>query len=243
MVFSGKISLERVEEVAIITIENPPENTLTVQVLEALEQCISYLNEQKDIRAVILSGGAGQSFISGPNVEDFVTCSKEEFVRQITYGQKILRKLEKLLIPTIAAINGDALDGGFEVALCCDIRIASKTAAIGFPLGNRGKIPVYGGLSRLPLLIGEGNAKKVIYMAKRISADDAFRLGIMQEIVPHDQLMERALEIAVQISSVPPIVLQIAKDVITNNRDCNVITHPEKELSAAIKCYHTETPE
>ncbi|MBR4090280.1 MAG: enoyl-CoA hydratase/isomerase family protein, partial [Mogibacterium sp.] len=160
-----------------------------------------------------------------------------EFVMQ---GQAVMDKIENLSKPVIAAINGFSLGGGNELAMSCDIRIASEAAKFGQPEVNLGIIPGYGGTQRLPRLVGKGIAKKLILTAEIISAEEAFKIGLVDEVVPAEELMARAEAMAKTIMSKAPIAVKMAISAINNGMNTDLRTGVRFEAEAFQTTFNTE---
>ncbi len=166
-----------------------------------------------DVRVVVLTGAGEKAFIAGADIGEFKDAKPTQQYRSMQAGN-IYSAMEAFPKPIIAMINGFCLGGGCELAMACDIRIASDRARIGQPEINLGLIPGGGGTQRLPRLVGEGRAMKMIYTGEMISGEQAGQIGLVDEVVPADELNERTLEIARTIASRSPIALKAAKESI-----------------------------
>ena len=233
------VKCEIQNNIAILTIDNPPVNSLTDTVLAELDACLTSLAKNEDARVAILTG-SGRSFVAGADIKEFSEWTFDELVCKTRYGQKVLSGLEALPIPVIAAINGFALGGGLETALACDIRIASEKAKLGLPEATLGIIPGYGGLSRLSHLIGEAQAKRLIFTAEIFDAQRALELGIVQEVVAPEQLMDFCLALAGKIAAVAPLSVRKVKEGVLKRRDCNLTASLENEVLYSMECFYTE---
>lgn len=195
------LKLERFDDgVVLMTLNNPPLNLMTPDLMQQLTDALKELASDDAMRCVVLTGST-RSFCAGADVNSFGVFPKGT---NTTLGQFYYRSIEDCRLPIIAAIDGHCLGGGLELALCCDIRYASDTAKIGLPEANLGLYAAYGGMTRLPWLIGEGNAKLMFYTAARLSGPEAVRLGLCQESFPSGQLVEKALELAHLIATKAP---------------------------------------
>jgi len=201
------LTCEITGHIACVTLCNPPINTLTIDILSEIKACFEELGKNRDLRAVIFTG-SGKSFIAGADINSFAGRKGDEISR---YGQDALRAIEECPLAVIAAINGYALGGGVELALCCDIRLASDTAKLGLPEAALGIVPTYGGLTRLPLLIGEAQAKRLMFTAERITAQEAEKIGLVQSVYPQVELMGKAMELAEKIAKNAPIPIALIK--------------------------------
>ncbi len=204
----------RVEEgIARVQIRNAPLNVLTIQGLKALGDCFEALKNEKGLRCVVLIG-AGRAFAAGGDLAEFQAFDENEFLNHIAFVHRVYTSVEVFPVPVIAAINGYALGGGLELALCCDIRIAAKEASMALPEATFGMMPSYGGTARMAKIVGPGTAKHLIFTGKRITAQRAYELGLVQEIYPGEELEEKALEMAKQIASKAPLALREVKAAI-----------------------------
>lgn len=201
--------------IAVITLDNPPLNLLTPDLLAQLKTTIDRLSADSDMRCVIITGSQ-RAFCAGADVTTFHVLPPGT---NGIYGRMIMDSVESSRLPVIAAIDGYALGGGLELALSCDIRIASEEAKIGLTEANLGLIAGYGGATRLPWLIGEGNAKLMIYSADKFSGQEAKELGVVQIVVPREQLMEKAMALAEKFASKGPISIAVTKEVFHAARE------------------------
>ena len=176
------VEMEKQGNVALITLNNPPMNVLCSSLLQELESIIANIAGDKEIRAVVLTG-AGRAFVAGADIKEMMGMTPPEAESFATLGQGVFSKLEKLDAPVIAAVNGFALGGGTELALACDVRIASEAAKFGQPEVNLGVIPGFGGTQRLSRLVGPGKAKELIYTGDIINAKTAQEIGLAQQVV------------------------------------------------------------
>ena len=176
------ITVQKEDSIVVITIDNPPMNVLCTPLLEELDKALDEISADKDLRAMILTGN-GRAFVAGADIKEMSEMDIEGAKRFATIGQSVLNKMEALSIPVIAAVNGFALGGGTEIAMACDIRIASTAAKFGQPEVSLGLIPGFGGTQRLPRLIGPGKAKELIYTGDMIGAEEALSIGLVQQVV------------------------------------------------------------
>ncbi len=185
--------------IAIMTIDNPPVNAISEQVVQDMNIILDELAEDQEVRAVVVTGNGERAFVAGGNIKDFpkwIGRGAEAGKEQALLTQVPFNSLANLGKPTIAAVNGLALGGGCELALCCDIRIAEEQALFGLPEINLGLFPGAGGTQRLPRLIGEGRAKEMIFTGKSITAAEAVRIGLANEVVPSGEALIRSMELA-----------------------------------------------
>ncbi|HET8637822.1 MAG TPA: enoyl-CoA hydratase-related protein [Acidobacteriaceae bacterium] len=195
--------------VAVITLNRPKVlNAMNAALLGELDSALDALAVDDAVRAVIVTGTGEKAFAAGADIQELAGLTGVEGQALALRGQKIFSKLEALGKPVIAAINGFALGGGCELALAASIRIAGETAKLGQPEVKLGLIPGYGGSQRLPRLVGKGAALKLLLTAEMVSAAEALRIGIVDEVVPAAELMTRARELASAIASMAPIAVR-----------------------------------
>ena len=190
-------------------------NALNTQVLSDLDAAIDAIDLDA-VRCVIVRGAGEKSFVAGADIAQMKELSKEEGVAFGKQGNDVMRKLETLPIPTIAAVGGYALGGGCELAMSCDFRICSDTAVFGQPETGLGITPGFGGTQRLARLVGPGMAKQLIYTAKNIKADEALRIGLVNAVYPLDEVMAAAEKLAETIAKNAPIAVRACKKAIND---------------------------
>jgi enoyl-CoA hydratase len=201
--------------IALVTIDNPASlNALNAPTLTQLEQVFDQLAGTPEVKGVIITGGGEKSFVAGADINEFLQVKGDTAAAFMARGQRIFDKIEAFDRPVIAAINGFALGGGNELAMCCDIRIAAENALFGQPEVNLGIIPGYGGTQRLPRLIGPGKAKEIIFADERISAPEALRVGLVERVVPKGQAVEEAKKLLKKIMAKGPVAIKMAKKAI-----------------------------
>ena len=190
--------------VGIITINRPKAlNALNSQVLEELDATLDAV-DQNAVRCLILTGAGEKSFVAGADIGEMSTLTKAEGEAFGKKGNDVFRKLETFPLPVIAAVNGLALGGGCEISMSCDIRICSENAVFGQPEVGLGITPGFGGTQRLARLVGAGMAKQMIYTARNIKADEAYRIGLVNAVYPQEELMAAARKMAAGIAARPP---------------------------------------
>lgn len=201
--------------VALVTLDRPPLNLMSPELLYELRDALVELAADDTMRAVVLTGSQ-RAFCAGADVNTFGVFPRD---MNSIIGQNIFNAIENIRLPIIAAIEGHCLGGGFELALCCDIRYASETAKIGLTEANLSLIAAYGGMTRLPWLIGEANAKLMFYTAARLSGQEAKEYGVVQKVCKPDELVESALELAHLIATKAPRSITAGKKVINSFRE------------------------
>ncbi|WP_055071593.1 short-chain-enoyl-CoA hydratase [Clostridium massiliamazoniense] len=235
------ILVEKNGHVAIVTLNRPKAlNALNSETLEDLNKALDYLKEENDIYSVILTGAGGKAFVAGADISEMKDLNEEQGKEFGILGNKVFRKLENLNKPVIAAIPGFALGGGCELAMACDIRIASEKAKFGQPEAGLGITPGFGGTQRLPRLVGEGKAKELIYTGTVIKADEALRIGLVNKVVEHDSLLEEAMKMAKLISANAPIAITLCKDAINRGMQVDIDKAINIEAEDFGKCFNTE---
>ena len=211
------INLEYIEntgkgEIAVLTISRPKYlNALNLQTIAEINEVLGELEGKKTVRALIVTGEGPKSFVAGADVKELETLDAEAAHKLSIDGNKVFSRLSRLSFPVIAAVNGFALGGGCELALACDIRIASENAVFGLPETTLGICPGWGGTQRLARIIGYGLAAELVFSAKRIDAVRAFEIGLVSSVHPQDGLMDSAKELAVKIGKNAPIAVSAAK--------------------------------
>lgn len=198
--------------VATVTINRPDQrNALNVATRAELIRAIDTLATDAEVRVMILTGAGDRAFVAGADIREFEGRTPVDQFK-IMSARSIYEAVEDLPKPVIAAINGYCLGGGCELAMACDIRIASDSARLGQPEVNLGILPGGGGTQRLPRLVGLGRALKLLYTGELVDAAEALRLGLVDEVVPADQLMVRAAALAETIATKSPVALRLIKE-------------------------------
>lgn len=235
------IILEKEGNLAIVTINRPKAlNALNSETLKDLDTVLDNLENDNNIYCVILTGSGDKAFVAGADISEMKDLSEEEGKEFGLLGNKVFRRLENLDKPVIAAISGFALGGGCELAMSCDIRIASEKAKFAQPEAGLGITPGFGGTQRLPRLVGEGKAKELIYTGAIIKADEALRIGLVNKVVALENLMEETRVMANQIISNAPIAVKLCKDAINRGMQVDIDSAIEIEVEDFGKCFTTE---
>jgi enoyl-CoA hydratase len=235
------IIFEKDGALAIITIDRPKVlNALNDETIAEIDDCITTIASDKTILCVILTGGGEKSFVAGADINELSTWDVISGRAKSDSGHALTSKIKDLPQPVIAAINGFALGGGCEIAIACDIRLASKNAKIGQPEVNLGIIPGYGGTQRLPRLVGAGKAKQMILTGDFVNADEAYRIGLVDEVYPPDELIPKAKEMARKIISKGPLAVKAAKEAINVGLDVDLKSGCEYEAALFASIFATE---
>lgn len=210
--------------IAYITVNRPDSlNALSSEVLFELQEAFERMDNDPEVGSAILTG-EGRAFVAGADISQMVDLTGLEGQEMMKQGARVMNYIENVSKPVIAAVNGFALGGGCELAMACDIRIASEKAQFGQPEVNLGIIPGFGGTQRLPRLIGKGMGKYMIMTADYIKAYEALRIGLVEKVVPHEELISTCEEIALKIMSKAPIAIKAAKVAINNGIMLDVAT-------------------
>jgi enoyl-CoA hydratase len=234
------VRYEQKDFVGILTIDREKAlNALNTEVLADLEAAVDAIDAAKT-RCVIITGAGKKSFVAGADIAAMCNMKKEEGRAFSARGNAVFRKIEKLPMPVIAAVNGYALGGGCELSLSCDIRIASENALFGQPEAGLGITPGFGGTQRLARTVGVGRAKEIIYTCRNVKAEEALRIGLVNAVYPADQLMDECLKLAGRIAGNAPIAVRQCKKAISLGlqMDIDSATALEPELFSA--CCGTE---
>lgn len=208
--------------VGVITINRPKAlNALNSQVLAELDETLDSVDVNA-VRALILTGAGEKSFVAGADIGEMSTLTKAEGEAFGKKGNDVFRKLETFPIPVIAAVNGFALGGGCEISMSCDIRICSENTVFGQPEVGLGITPGFGGTQRLARIVGVGMAKQMIYSARNIKADEAYRIGLVNAVYPLEELMPAAKKLAETIAKNAPIAVRNCKKAINDGLEVNM---------------------
>ncbi len=253
------IDIKKENGIAVIYIDNPPMNVLCNELLNELHQALKKLEEVDDLRAVVVTG-KGRAFVAGADIKEMKEMSFDDAWQFAELGQSALTRLEELPVPVIAAVNGFALGGGTELALACDIRIASEAAKFGQPEVNLGVIPGFGGAQRLARCIGPGKAKELIYTGDIIGADKAYEIGLIQHLVrgykldengeqvkdekerpvqDNEPVLEAAMKMASKIAEKGPVAINNAKIAINEGIDMSLYEGLELEAELFSELFDT----
>ncbi len=216
---------ERRDQVAILTLNRPEVmNSFNFAMLRGLQEKIESLRFDENIRVVIVTGAGDKAFCAGADLKERATLSDVQVKEFIFTIRNLFTAIEDLPKPVIAAVNGVALGGGTELALACDIRIASSKATMGLTETRLAIIPGAGGTQRLPRLVGRGKAKELIFTGRRVDAEEALRIGLVNSVAPPEKLMEECLSMAAMICETGPIAIQQAKYAINYGLETDLHT-------------------
>ncbi len=232
--------LSKEGRVAILTLNRPEQlNTVGPEVWKELEMAADELEEMEDLGAVIING-AGDHFTAGIDLNTLELFNSSFVMKNIAWAQSVYSRWENFPLPVIAAVQGVCYGSGVELILACDIRVAADDLRLSIPEVHFGLAPDMGGTTRLPKLIGPGQAKRLIYSCEEIDADEASRIGLVEIVVAKDKLMDEAMKLAKRIAAQPPIAIKMAKKGINNAMDSSVAASLLFEQAQTIYCCGTE---
>jgi enoyl-CoA hydratase len=238
---SSFINSERLDRVLKITINRPEAlNAMNSEVLSQLTDALEQAAQDREARVVIITGAGDRAFIAGADIKEMSTKSPLEGRDFAKAGHQATRMIEEMDKPVIAAINGAALGGGCEVALACDIRIASDKARLGQPEVGLGIMPGWGGTVRLARLVGEGKAREIVFSGGLINAEEALRIGLVNSVVPPDRLEEETMKLATTIASKAPLAVAYAKRSMNHARHADTASAAELEADLFGLCFSTQ---
>lgn len=198
-------------QVAVITLNRPPFNPLNKELFLELSKLLSSVEEDDQIRAVIITGKGDRAFAAGADIHEMNRLDQVEVARMGQASRKAFDQIEQLCKPVIAAVNGLALGGGTELALACDFRISSETAKFALPEINLGIIPGGGGTQRLQRVIGQARAKEMLFFGDMINAQQALAYGLVNKVVPIEEVLSSAMEMAVKLAQKPAVAMHMLK--------------------------------
>jgi len=208
---------EKRNGVGYVTVNRPAKrNALNRQVMEELLDCFQALAKDDEVRVAVVTGAGEKAFIAGADINELAVQSPVEGKETSLHGQKVLDFIENLGKPVIAAINGYALGGGCELAMACTLRVASDNASLGQPEVKLGIIPGYAGTQRLPRLVGKGRALEIILSGEPITAQEAYRIGLVNQVVPQPELMAAAEKLAQKIAALAPLAIKFALEAVNH---------------------------
>jgi len=214
------ILLEKKNKIAYVTINRPKVlNALSTAVMDELRSAFTEIKDDKSIRVVILTGAGEKAFVAGADINELAANDPVQAKEYTHRGQAVLDLIESCGKPVIACINGYALGGGCELALACTMRLASENAKLGQPEVKLGIIPGYGGSQRLPRLVGKGLAFQMLLTGEQITAQEAHRIGLVNEVLPAEKLIPRAEEIAQKIIAMAPLAIQYCLEAVHHGYD------------------------
>jgi enoyl-CoA hydratase len=228
------------EGIFTIAISRPKAlNALNTPTLKELDRVLSEAEASKEVKVLIITGAGEKAFVAGADIAEMSELSALAGREMTMLGQRVFSRVEELDRPVIAAVNGYALGGGNELAMSCDIRVASENAKFGQPEVNLGIIPGYGGTQRLPRLVGKGMAKYLIMTGEIIGAAEALRIGLVDKVVPQAELMDQVKAIARVILKKAPLAVHMAKKAINHGLDMDLTSGISYEAEAYTTSFAT----
>ena len=231
---------ERSGSIGIVSINRPKAlNALNSETLSELDSLFTDIAKDSSVKVVVIRGGGEKAFVAGADITEMQGMSAIEARKFGKLGQTVFNKIENLPQPVIAAINGFTLGGGCELAMACDIRIATEKSKFGQPEVLLGVTPGFAGTQRLPRLVGKGNAKELLFVGDMIDAKEAFRIGLINKIVPVEELMTAVMTMAEKIASRAPIAVQLCKAGVNEGLDVDLESGMAYEAEIFGLCFST----
>lgn len=238
---SKTVLLEVKNGIGYITINRPEAlNALSSQVLADLNEVLDQVEKSEEIRVVIVTGAGEKAFVAGADIKEMDLMSPIQAFEYMTFANDTFTRLSDLRQPTIAVINGYALGGGMELALSTDIRIGFEKTVVGFPEVGLGIIPGFAGTQRMSRLIGTSRAKELIFTARTVKGQEAYELGILNKLVPAEELLSSAEELAAAIMKNAPLAVEKAKHVIQVGAELPLKNAIRLETEAEALLFSTE---
>jgi enoyl-CoA hydratase/carnithine racemase len=226
--------------IATIWLNNPPLNLVSKEVTAALSDALRLIAADDEVRAVVLAGTGDRAFSAGSDVKEFPSLQGRVGEGKLIEENAVYNQLSDLPVPTVAAIEGNALGGGLELALCCDLRVASRTALLGMPEVRLGVMPGSGGTQRLPRLIGLARAKELILLGEVIDADTALQFGLVNRVVPDGEAKAIARELAETLAARGPVAVREAKAALNTTLDRSLAEGQVAELAASERVFSSD---
>lgn len=236
------VTLEVADGVGTIRLARPPMNALDIAMQDALAAAATEAASRADVRAVVVYGGE-KVFAAGADIKEMQAMSYTDMVDRARGLQEAFTAVARIPKPVVAAVTGYALGGGCELALCADIRIAAENAKLGQPEILLGLVPGAGGTQRLPRLVGPSRAKDLIFTGRQVRADEAFRIGLVDRVVPVDEVYPAALEWAGALAQGPAYALRAAKEAVDAGLETGIDTGLTIERSLFAGLFATEDRE
>jgi enoyl-CoA hydratase len=237
----ANLRLERHGAVATVTLDRPRAlNALDAATLRELARAIRDVRRDGEVRALVVGGAGEKAFSAGADIAAMAKMSAADGHAYSRLGHEVLARLEALPIPVVAAVNGVALGGGLELALACDLIVASERARLGQPEINLGLIPGFGGTQRLVRRIGQTRARELIYLGHALSAEEALRVGLVNRVVPPERVAEEAARVAAELAAKPPVALAQAKRATAVAADADLETGCRYEVEAFAVTFASE---
>ena len=229
--------VEKEERVAVIFIDRPRfMNALNTETLKELEHCLRSLDERDEVRVVLMTG-RGRCFVAGADVKEMQGMSPEEAFHFSRLGHRVMDLIQEMGKPVIAVVNGFALGGGLELALSCDLIIASEKARLGLPEVNVGVFPGFGGTQRLSRLIGMSKAKEMIFTGEAVDSKRAYEIGLVNQVLPDGELLSRTKELAATMAEKSGEALKLAKKAMNQGWETSLSAGLAVERELFFRCF------
>lgn len=228
---------EKSDSIAYVTLNRPQAlNTYNIQMRDNLYQVLQAIRDDPEVRVAIFKGAGEKAFCAGADLSEFLTAPSPVIARQVRFGRDVWGLFLSIPQPLIAAVHGYVLGSGIEIALCCDIRIASEDARFGLPEVGLGIIPAAGGTQTLPRIIGRGRALEMLLTNRWLTSAEAFQFGLVNRVVPKDKLLDTAGELAKKIASYDPKAVRNAKQAVVRGLDLSLAEglYLEKMLASEV---------
>lgn len=235
------VILERQDPIVILKINRPKAlNALNSATLQELSQAFAEIAQDETVRVVILTGSGEKAFVAGADIAEMRELNPLQGRRFSQLGQSVMNQIENLPQPVLAVVNGFALGGGTELAMACDLRLASEKAKFGQPEVTLGLLAGFGGTQRLPRLVGSGRASEILFTGEMLDAQEAYRIGLVNRVYPQEELMEQALAMAQKIASRAPIGVQLTKSAIHKGQNIDLISGQAYEAEVFGQVFSTQ---
>lgn len=223
--------------ITTVRLENPPLNLVTVELTRSLDQALAAIETDDEVRCVVVTGTGERAFCAGSDVKEFESLQGRVGEGKLLLEKAVYRRLALLPVPTIAAIQADALGGGLELALCCDLRVADDRAKLGLPEVRLGVMPGSGGTQRLPRVVGVAKAKELILTGEIISASEAAEIGLINRVASAGRALEDAITLAETIATRGPLAVREAKQALDAAGDTTLDDGLAQELDASERIF------
>lgn len=235
------VEIQKNGKTAVLTINRPEAlNALNSQVLSDLKEALDELKKEADLRCLIITGAGPKSFVAGADIGEMSTMNPKKGEAFGIAGNKVMSQVASFPCPVIAAVNGYALGGGFELALACDLRLASEKARFAFPETGLGITPGFGGTQRLARLVGPALASELIFTGRTVKADEALAKGMVSQVCAPEELLDKAQELADTIAGRAPIAIRQAKKAIRGGLDLTLEKGLDYESECFGECFDSE---
>jgi len=229
---------EKSDSIAYVTLNRPQAlNVYNIQMRDNLYQILQAIRDDPEVRVAIFKGAGEKAFCAGADLSEFLTAPSPVIARQVRFGRDVWGLFLSIPQPLIAAVHGYVLGSGIEIALCCDIRISSEDARFGLPEVGLGIIPAAGGTQTLPRIVGRGRALEMLLTSRWLTSGEAFQFGLVNRVVPKDELLDTAVELAKKIASYDPMAVRNAKQAVVRGSDLPLAEglDLERRLASALR--------